>query len=67
MIPFIIRRLLWMVVLLLVISFLTFVIFYTLPAADPAAAARGAPAVTGARWPRSATRSASTSRGTSST
>src|SRR5512132_1061298 len=36
MIPFIIRRLLWMVVLLLVISFLTFVIFYTLPAADPA-------------------------------
>jgi peptide/nickel transport system permease protein len=36
MITFIIRRLLWMVVLLLVISFLTFVIFYTLPAADPA-------------------------------
>jgi peptide/nickel transport system permease protein len=36
MIPFIIRRLLWMVVLLFVISFLTFVIFYTLPAADPA-------------------------------
>jgi peptide/nickel transport system permease protein len=36
MIPFIIRRLLWMVVLLLVISFLTFIIFFTLPAADPA-------------------------------
>jgi peptide/nickel transport system permease protein len=36
MVPFIIRRLLWMVLLLLVISFLTFVIFYTLPAADPA-------------------------------
>ena len=36
MIPFIIRRLLWMVVLFFVISFLTFVIFYTLPAADPA-------------------------------
>ena len=36
MVPFIIRRLLWMVVLLLVISFLTFVIFYTLPSADPA-------------------------------
>src|SRR6266480_2261203 len=36
MIPFIIRRLLWMVVLLLIISFLTFVIFYTLPSADPA-------------------------------
>jgi peptide/nickel transport system permease protein len=35
MAPFIIRRLLWMVLLLLVISFLTFIIFYTLPAADP--------------------------------
>ncbi len=41
MIPFIIRRLLWMVVLLLVISFLTFVIFYTLPSADPAALRAG--------------------------
>jgi peptide/nickel transport system permease protein len=36
MLTFIIRRLLWMVVLLLVISFLTFIIFFTLPAADPA-------------------------------
>ena len=36
MLSFIIRRLLWMIVLLLVISFLTFIIFYTLPAADPA-------------------------------
>jgi peptide/nickel transport system permease protein len=35
MVPFIIRRLLWMVLLLLVISFLTYIIFYTLPAADP--------------------------------
>jgi peptide/nickel transport system permease protein len=41
MVPFIIRRLLWMVVLLFVISFLTFVIFYTLPAADPAALRAG--------------------------
>jgi peptide/nickel transport system permease protein len=41
MIPFIIRRLLWMVLLLLVISFLTYVIFYTLPAADPAALRAG--------------------------
>ena len=41
MVPFIIRRLLWMVVLLLVISFLTYVIFYTLPAADPAALRAG--------------------------
>lgn len=36
MLTFIIRRVLWMIVLLLVISFLSFVIFYTLPAADPA-------------------------------
>lgn len=36
MLSFIVRRLLWMIVLLLVISFLTFIIFYTLPAADPA-------------------------------
>ncbi len=36
MLAFVIRRLLWMVVLLLIISFLTFLIFYTLPSADPA-------------------------------
>jgi peptide/nickel transport system permease protein len=36
MLTYIIRRLLWMVVLLLVISFLTYLIFYTLPSADPA-------------------------------
>jgi peptide/nickel transport system permease protein len=41
MLTFIIRRLLWMVVLLLVISFLTYIIFYTLPAADPAALRAG--------------------------
>jgi peptide/nickel transport system permease protein len=41
MLPFIVRRMLWMVVLPLVISFLTFVIFYTLPAADPAALRAG--------------------------
>ena len=41
MFSFIVRRLLWMVVLLFVISFLTFVIFYTLPAADPAALRAG--------------------------
>jgi peptide/nickel transport system permease protein len=33
---YIIRRLLWVVVLLVVVSFLTFIIFYTLPSADPA-------------------------------
>src|SRR3569623_333841 len=43
MLAFIIRRLLWMVVLLFVISFLTFVIFYTLPAADPAVLRAGRP------------------------
>ncbi len=34
--PYIIRRLLWMIVLLLIISMITFVIFYVLPSADPA-------------------------------
>jgi peptide/nickel transport system permease protein len=33
---YIIRRLIWAVFLLLFISFLTFIIFYTLPSADPA-------------------------------
>ena len=41
MVSFIIRRLLWMVVLLFVISFLTFIIFYTLPVGRPGCAARG--------------------------
>src|SRR5512133_3452640 len=36
MVRYIIRRLLWMVVLLFVISAITFLIFYTLPSADPA-------------------------------
>ena len=36
MIPYIVRRLLWVIVLLLVVSFITFIIFYTLPSADPA-------------------------------
>jgi len=36
MVRYIIRRLLWVVVLLLVISAVTFVIFYALPSADPA-------------------------------
>ena len=36
MFAYIIRRLLWSVFLLLVISFLTYVIFYVLPSADPA-------------------------------
>jgi peptide/nickel transport system permease protein len=33
---YIIRRLLWVIVLLVVVSFITFIIFYTLPTADPA-------------------------------
>jgi peptide/nickel transport system permease protein len=36
MLAYIIRRLLWSVLLLLVISFLTFVMFFVLPSADPA-------------------------------
>lgn len=35
MLAFIVRRVLWMFVLLLVISFITFIIFTTLPSADP--------------------------------
>jgi peptide/nickel transport system permease protein len=36
MLTYIVRRLLWAVLLLFVVSFLTFVIFYLLPSADPA-------------------------------
>lgn len=36
MIPYIIRRLLWSVLLLLVVSFITFLMFVVLPSADPA-------------------------------
>jgi peptide/nickel transport system permease protein len=36
MIKYIIRRLLWVIVLLFAVSFITFVIFYLLPTADPA-------------------------------
>src|SRR2546421_4871767 len=36
MLAYIIRRLLWVVLLLFVVSFLTFIIFYLLPSADPA-------------------------------
>src|SRR5215210_7651963 len=36
MLRFIIRRLLWVLVLLFVVSLLTFVIFYLFPTADPA-------------------------------
>jgi peptide/nickel transport system permease protein len=38
---FIIRRLLWVIVLLLAVTFLTFIIFYLLPSADPAALRAG--------------------------
>jgi peptide/nickel transport system permease protein len=36
MVRYIIRRLLWVIALLFLVSFLTFIIFYTLPSADPA-------------------------------
>jgi peptide/nickel transport system permease protein len=38
---FIIRRLLWVIVLLFVVSFVTFMIFYLFPSADPAALRAG--------------------------
>jgi peptide/nickel transport system permease protein len=40
-IRYIIRRLLWVIVLLFLVSFITFVIFYLLPTADPAALRAG--------------------------
>src|SRR3954449_3645450 len=41
MFRFIVRRLLWVIVLLFVVSFVTFVIFYLFPSADPAALRAG--------------------------
>ncbi len=41
MVTYIVRRLLWMIVLLLIISFLTFIIFSKLPSADPVALRAG--------------------------
>jgi peptide/nickel transport system permease protein len=41
LVRYIIRRLLWVVVLLFLVSFITFVIFYLLPTADPAALRAG--------------------------
>src|SRR6476469_513952 len=41
MLTYIVRRLLWMIVLLLIISFLTFIIFSKLPSADPVALRAG--------------------------
>jgi peptide/nickel transport system permease protein len=41
MLRYVIRRLVWVVVLLLLVSFVTFVIFYTLPSGDPAAIRAG--------------------------
>lgn len=41
MLRYIIRRLLWVIVLLIVVSFVTFTIFYLLPSGDPAALRAG--------------------------
>jgi peptide/nickel transport system permease protein len=38
---YIVRRILWGLVLLLIVSFLTFAIFYLFPSADPAALRAG--------------------------
>ena len=62
---YIIRRLLWGVLLLIVVSALTFVLFRVLPTADPAKLRAGA-CRTRRSSPRSATTSASTSRCSSS-
>ena len=64
---YIIRRLLWVVVLLFVVSALTFLIFYLLPSADPAVLRAGRQPQPGAHRRRSATSSGSTSRSTCST
>ena len=42
MVRYIIRRLLWVVVLLFLVSLITFVVFYELPSADPASCAQAA-------------------------
>jgi len=42
MVTYILRRLLWAALLVLVVSFVTFVIFYALPSADPAVLRAGA-------------------------
>ena len=41
MLAYIVRRLLWMIVLLLAVSLITFLIFYVLPSGDPARARAG--------------------------
>ena len=41
MIGYVVRRVLWGIVLLLIVSFLTFAIFYLFPSADPAALRAG--------------------------
>ena len=41
MTAYIVRRILWGLVLLLIVSFLTFAIFYLFPSADPAALRAG--------------------------
>jgi peptide/nickel transport system permease protein len=51
MLRYIVRRLLWMIVLLFAVSLITFVIFYVLPSTDPAlqrAGARASPATVNA-------------------
>ena len=64
---YILRRFLWMIVLLFVVSAITFVIFYALPSADPRSCARRAVGHRRRRSSTSAPRWASTSRSTCST
>ena len=64
---YITRRLLWTVLLLWVVSGITFIVFNVLPSADPALLARGPARRAGGHREHPRRRSASTSRCTSST
>ena len=66
MVRYVIRRLLWAVVLFLAVTILTFVMFYVIPV-NPAALVAGKAATPAADQARQLTRSTSTGRCTSST
>ena len=64
---YIVRRLLWAIVVVLIVLLLTFVVFFLLPAGDPALRFAGQVADAGVARARSESGWASTSRGTCST
>ena len=67
MVRYIIRRLLWVVVLLFLVSFITFIIFYIAARRPTPRSCAPAGSRTPSWWSRSATTWGSTTRGTSST